>query len=103
MSAPGKGRGAKPSPVVAPATPVSSRPSSAVAGSGDKASPPKQTTPAPGTTPTPDKVIPISSDPTEEGREDGTAGGAEADSELREMDLDNLVRATRGQASASSA
>ena len=48
-------------------------------------------------------MIPIPSDPTEEGREDETADGTEADSDLRQLDLDNLVRATRGQSSASSA
>ena len=78
MGAPGRGRGAKASPAVAPHTPASSRPSSTPGRSGEP-SPPKQTTSAPGTKPTPEKVIPIPSDPTEEGREDGTAGGAEAE------------------------
>ena len=48
-------------------------------------------------------MIPISSDPTEEGREDGTAGGAEAESEPCQMDLDDLVRSSGGRASSHSA
>ena len=103
MAAPGRGRGAKPSPAAAPPTPASSRPSSAAAGSGEPDTPQKQNTFAPGATPTPENVIPIPSDPTEEGREDGTAGGAETESDPRQFDLDSLIHSTRGRASASSA
>ena len=103
MGAPGKGRGAKASPAVAPHTPASSRPNSTPAGSGEPKSLPKQNTSAPGTAPTPEKVIPIPSDPTEEGRDDGTSGSADAESEPRQLDLESLVRSTRGRSSASSA
>ena len=103
MAAPGRGKGAKPSPAAAPSTPASSRPSSTAAGSSDPDMPQKQNTSAPGATPTPENVIPIPSDPTEEGREDGTAGGAEAESDPCQMDLDSLIRSTRGRTSTSSA
>ena len=102
MGAPGKGRGAKASPAVAPHTPASSCPSSTPGGSGEP-SPPKQTSAAPGTTPTPEKVIPIPSDPSQEDRDGGGAGGAEAESEPHQMDLDSLVHSSRGQPSTHSA
>ena len=102
MSAPGKGRGAKASPAVAPHTPASSRPSSTPGGSGEP-SPPKQTTSAPGTAPTPEKVIPIPSDPLGKDRDGGGAGGAEAESEPRQIDLESLVHSTRGRPSPHSA
>ena len=102
MGAPGRGRGAKPSPATAPLTPASSRPSSAPGRSGEP-SPPKQTTAAPGTAPTPEKVIPIPSDPSQGDRDGGDAGGAEAESEPRQMDLDNLARSSGGRPSAHSA
>ena len=93
MSAPGKGRGAKPSPATAPLTPASSRPSSAAGRSGEP-TPPKQTTTAPGTAPIPEQVIPIPSDPSHEDRDGGNAGGAEAESEPRQMDLDSVARSS---------
>ena len=102
MSAPGRGKGAKPSSATAPMTPASSRPSSAPGGSGEP-SPPKQNTSAPGTTPMPEKAISIPSDPTEEGRDGGNAGGAEAKSGPRQIDLESLVRSTRGRPSTHSA
>ena len=98
MSVPGKGKGAKASPAVAPHTPESSRPSSTPAGSGEP-SPPKQNTSAPGTTPTPEKVILIPSDPTQEDRDGGAAGGADVESEPRQLDLESLVRSGRSSAS----
>lgn len=104
MSAPGKGRGTKASPAVAPHTPASTRPSSTPVGSGEPKSPPQQNTSAPGTeAPTPEKVIPISSGPTEEDREGGAAGGAEAESEPRQLDLEALVRSTGGRSSTTTA
>lgn len=111
MGAPGRGRGAKVSPAVAPhtlassrpsTTPASSRPSTAPGGSGEP-SPPKQTTTAPGTAPTPEKVIPIPSDPSLEDRDGGGAGGAEAESEPRQMDLESLIRPSGGRPSEHSA
>ena len=74
MGAPGRGRGAKPSPAAAPLTPASSRPSSAPGRSGEP-TPPKQTTSAPGTAPEPEDVIPIPSDPSH-GARDGEIGRA---------------------------
>ena len=93
MGAPGRGRGAKPSPATAPLTPASSRPSSTPGRSGEP-TPPKQTTTAPGTAPTPEKVIPIPSNPSQEDRDGGDAGGAEAESEPRHMDLDSITRSS---------
>ena len=81
MSAPGKGKGSKPSPAVASATPASSCPDTTPVGSGIERSPPEQTTPAPTPeVPKQDKPVSINSDPTEENRDDGADGGAEAES-----------------------
>ena len=103
MSAPGKGRGAKASPAVAPTTPASSRTSSTPKGSGEPEVPPQRKTSAPGTAPMPEKVIPILSDPTEEGRDGGTTDDADAESGPRDLDLENLVRSAGGRPSASTA
>ena len=102
MGAPGRGRGAKPSPATAPLTPASSRPSSAPERSGEP-TPPKQTTTAPGTAPPPEKVIPIPSDPSQEVCDGGSAGGVEAESGPRQMDLDSLIRSSGGRSSSHSA
>ena len=100
--APGRGRGAKPSPATAPLTPASSRPSSTPGRSGEP-TPPKQTTTAPGTAPAPEDVIPIPSDPSHEVRNGGNTGGAEAESEPRQTDLDSLIRSSGGRFSSHSA
>ena len=77
MSAPRRGRGAKPSPAVAPQTPASSHLDSAPGGSGEpKSSPERNTTEAP----TSEQFIPIPSDPTEEDRDGGVDAGVEAES-----------------------
>ena len=102
MGAPGRGRGAKPSPATAPLTLASSRPSSTPGRSGEP-TPPKQTTTAPGIAPAPEDVIPIPSDPSHEVRDDGDTGGSEAESGLRQMDLDSLIHSSGGRFSSHSA
>ena len=97
MSAPRKGRGAKPSPSVAPQTPASSRPDSAPGGSGEPKSQPEWNTSAPTTeAPRPDQYVPIPSDPTEEDRDGGADAGMEAESEPQQLDLEALVRSVGG-------
>ena len=88
-----KKKAVKPSPATAPHTPASSRPSSAPGGSGGQNSPSEQAAPTPDAQ-AQSKPVTISSDHAGERHDGGDMGGAEAESHLRQLDLEALHRAT---------
>ena len=101
MSAPGRGKGAKPSPATGPSTPASFGRGSAPGGSRIQTSPLRQTTSAPHPeAPKQSKPVSISSDPTLEhdgGVGKGADGDGEAESQPPQLDLAALIRNRRGK------
>src|SRR4051812_31598274 len=103
-----KRKDVQPSPATAPQTPASACPSSASKKSSEQQAAPEQNAPTSPAAPTPDAPVPskpltISNDTRKETGDAGKASGAEEESQLRELNLYVLRRATMREFAASDA